>query len=115
MTNKVFRAAMSALGQKLTCAVQTGMSALPPKATLDAECPLRAKSRMVDRRGVDVIVPKAEESIKSTTPIWMYFTNAAHPRRSTACLKLRALSSRATGAAAEAVLLAVRSPYPLSP
>ena len=52
---------MSALGQKQTCAVQTGMSALPPKATLDAECPLRAKSRMVDRLGVDVIVPKAEE------------------------------------------------------
>ena len=27
---------MSALGQKQTCAVQNGMSALPPKATLNA-------------------------------------------------------------------------------
>ena len=27
---------MSALGQKQTCAVQKGMSALPPKATLNA-------------------------------------------------------------------------------
>ena len=27
-------AAMSALGQKQTCAVQTGMSALPPKADM---------------------------------------------------------------------------------
>jgi hypothetical protein len=27
---------MSALGQKRTCAVQKGMSALPPKATLNA-------------------------------------------------------------------------------
>ena len=27
---------MSALGQKQTCAVRTGMSALPPKATLNA-------------------------------------------------------------------------------
>jgi len=27
---------MSALGQKQTCAMQKGMSALPPKATLNA-------------------------------------------------------------------------------
>ena len=30
------RRPMSALGQKRTCAVQKGMSALPPKATLNA-------------------------------------------------------------------------------
>ena len=37
---------MSALGQKRTCAVQKGMSALPPIATSIAHfgCPLRAKS-----------------------------------------------------------------------
>src|SRR5262245_30526257 len=37
---------MSALGQKRTCAVQEPMSALPPKATLNAfiACPLWAKS-----------------------------------------------------------------------
>ena len=39
---------MSALGQKQTCAVQTGMSALPPKAdmcgTKKERCPLSANS-----------------------------------------------------------------------
>src|SRR5262245_16342962 len=37
---------MSALGHKQTCAVQKGMSALPPKATSNAtlDCPLRANS-----------------------------------------------------------------------
>ena len=42
---------MSALGQKQTCAVQTGMSALPPEADIKAvrsKCPLRAAD--VDRR-----------------------------------------------------------------
>src|SRR5262245_36855800 len=36
--------ATSALGQKQTCALQDGMSALPPKATSNATygCPLRA-------------------------------------------------------------------------
>src|SRR4029453_4550790 len=40
---------MSALGQKRTCAVQKGMSALPPKATLNAsfECPLGANSGLM--------------------------------------------------------------------
>src|SRR5262245_32504136 len=37
------RAAMSALGQKQTCAVQTGMSALPPIATSNATCGMSAK------------------------------------------------------------------------
>src|SRR5262245_8700483 len=107
---------MSALGQKQTYAAQNGMSALPRKrrqtrhlgmSALGKEPHVRS-SRMSSCR-------KRKKSNKSTTPIWMYFTNAAHPRRSTACVKLRALSSRATGAAAEAVLLAVRSPYPLNP
>ena len=36
---------MSALGQKRTCAVQNGMSALPPKADMcGARCPLCANS-----------------------------------------------------------------------
>ena len=36
---------MSALGQKQTCAVQKGMSALPPKATLDASFRMSAKGQ----------------------------------------------------------------------
>src|SRR5262249_6005126 len=38
---------MSALGQKQTCAVREGMSALPPNSDIKCnimECPLRAKS-----------------------------------------------------------------------
>jgi len=37
---------MSALGQKQTCAVQKGMSALPPESDIkcDVECPLRANN-----------------------------------------------------------------------
>ena len=39
-TGRVWHHPMSALGQKQTCAAQTGMSALPPKA--DIEWPSRS-------------------------------------------------------------------------
>ena len=70
---------------------------------------------MVDRLGVDVIVPKAEEIDQIHNTYMDVFYERSTPAQIDACVKLRALSSRATGAAAEAVLLAVRSPYPLSP
>src|SRR5262249_22498222 len=38
----ILRRAMSALGQKRTCAVQKGMSALPPIATGKADIPKRS-------------------------------------------------------------------------
>ena len=37
---------MSALGQKQTCAVQKGMSALPPKATAKADMPQMVMSAL---------------------------------------------------------------------
>jgi hypothetical protein len=37
---------MSALGQKQTCAVQTGMSALPPIATAKATFPQKVMSAL---------------------------------------------------------------------
>jgi hypothetical protein len=53
---------MSALGQKQTFAPQKVMSALPPKATLDAyifECPLRANSgHFVPHRRLDRQIEK---------------------------------------------------------
>jgi len=73
------------------------------------------ESRMFHRLGVDVVMPKAEEIDQIHNTCMDVFYERSTPAQIDACVKLRALSSRATGAAAEAVLLAVRSPYPLNP
>ena len=41
---------MSALGQKQTCAVPKGMSALPPKATLKADIDWRLQAALTARQ-----------------------------------------------------------------
>jgi hypothetical protein len=57
---------MSALGQKRTCAVQKGMSALPPKATSNATCGIAFGQKRTSRDGYERSGSKAAARGKVT-------------------------------------------------
>ena len=53
---------MSALGQKQTCAVQKGMSALPPKADIQCNWPMSAKCQKRTCRDYSITSSTIESS-----------------------------------------------------
>ena len=57
---------MSALGQKRTCALQNGMSALPPKADIDRHCALPNPSRSVTEPSLRFVSPEIGNNIEDT-------------------------------------------------